>query len=307
MPALEREPGASARRRRPQRRSHDARPKSPLIASSTRTPSGDQKMFNVFAFLILAGAALAAFNLATQDRRSAAARDRHRDGARASRRDSWRSGRCCSGSRSRSSERSSALLLGLVMGEIFRGVLEDLLPLPEMRTPFEPAVFARAAIVGFFLPIIATAIPVWRGLRQTPARGDPGRISVRSGKRPRRTGQASAAAGFERRPDAAPKRFARASPNAPDGARDRRCAQCARCLPWTDRLVQCDGRSQRSRDRPGQSEAEWSSPSMASESSSAARKIVASAPGVAAAEPQLTLPATFSALGQRHSTAASRC
>jgi putative ABC transport system permease protein len=54
------------------------------------------------------------------------------------------------------------------MGEIFRGVLEDLLPLPEMRTPFEPAIFARAALLGLLLPILATAIPVWRGLRLSP-------------------------------------------------------------------------------------------------------------------------------------------
>ena len=39
---------------------------NPPTASSTRTPSGDQQMFDIFAVLILAGAALAAFNLATR-------------------------------------------------------------------------------------------------------------------------------------------------------------------------------------------------------------------------------------------------
>lgn len=54
------------------------------------------------------------------------------------------------------------------MGEIFGGVLEDLLPLPQMRTPFELHVFLRAAAISLVLPILATAIPVWRGLWLTP-------------------------------------------------------------------------------------------------------------------------------------------
>jgi putative ABC transport system permease protein len=54
------------------------------------------------------------------------------------------------------------------MGDVFRGALEDLLPLPVMRTPFEPEVLVRGAILGFLLPLAATAIPIWRGLRVTP-------------------------------------------------------------------------------------------------------------------------------------------
>lgn len=128
---------------------------------------GDQRLLDVFALLILAGAALAAFNLATRiveaqrreigigmalgvPRRELAIRP------------------LLLGAQIALAGTVFGLVLGLFMGEIFRGVLEDLLPLPEMRTPFEPAVFARAALLGLLLPIVATALPVWRGLRLSP-------------------------------------------------------------------------------------------------------------------------------------------
>lgn len=128
---------------------------------------GDQELFDIFAFLILAGAALAAFNLAT---RIVEAQRREIGIGMAlgvpPRELAIRplllgvqialAGTVC------------GLVLGLLMGGIFRGVLEDLLPLPVMRTPFELEVFLRAAVLGLLLPIVATAIPVWRGLRQTP-------------------------------------------------------------------------------------------------------------------------------------------
>lgn len=129
--------------------------------------SGDQQMFDVFAFLILAGAALAAFNLAT---RIVEAQRREIGIGMAlgvpPRQLAIRP--LLLGAQIAVAGTVLGLALGLMMGEIFRGVLEDLLPLPQMRTPFEPAVFIRAALVGLMLPILATAIPVWRGLRQTP-------------------------------------------------------------------------------------------------------------------------------------------
>jgi putative ABC transport system permease protein len=128
---------------------------------------GDQRLLNVFALLILAGAGLAAFNLATRiveaqrreigigmalgvPRRELAIRP------------------LLLGAQIAIAGTVLGLVLGLFMGAIFRGVLEDLLPLPEMRTPFEPEVFVRAAMLGLLLPMAATAIPVWRGLRLTP-------------------------------------------------------------------------------------------------------------------------------------------
>src|SRR6185503_16370253 len=129
--------------------------------------SGDQQMFDVFAFLILAGAALAAFNLATriveaQRREIGIGMALGVPPAQLAIRP------LLLGVQIAVAGTVLGLGLGLLMGEIFRGVLEDLLPLPEMRTPFELGVFIRAAAIGFVLPIVATAIPVWRGLRQTP-------------------------------------------------------------------------------------------------------------------------------------------
>lgn len=129
--------------------------------------SGDQQMFNVFAFLILAGAALAAFNLAT---RIVEAQRREIGIGMAlgvpARRLAIRP--LLLGVQIAVAGTVLGLALGLLMGDIFRGVLEDLLPLPVMRTPFELGVFVRAAVVGLVLPILATAIPVWRGLHRTP-------------------------------------------------------------------------------------------------------------------------------------------
>ena len=129
--------------------------------------SGDQRLLDVFAILILAGAALAVFNLATRiveaqrreigigmalgvPRRELAIRP------------------LLLGAQIAVAGTVFGLVLGLFMGQIFRGVLENLLPLPVMRTPFEPGIFLRAALLGLLLPIAATALPVWRGLRLPP-------------------------------------------------------------------------------------------------------------------------------------------
>ena len=124
-------------------------------------------MFDIFAVLILAGAALAAFNLAT---RIVEAQRREIGIGMAlgvpPRELAIRP--LLLGVQIAVAGTLLGLALGLMMGEIFRGVLEDLLPLPEMRTPFELDVFVRAAAIGLVLPILATVIPVWRGLRLTP-------------------------------------------------------------------------------------------------------------------------------------------
>jgi putative ABC transport system permease protein len=188
------------------------------------------------------------------------------------------------------------LALGLMMGEIFRGVLEDLLPLPEMRTPFEPSVFVRAALVGLVLPILATAIPVWRGLRQTPVE------AVRVGFRSARGSGVAGLAKRLRLPGSSiaqlPLRNALRAPRRTlltvlgigavlsvlvsfmglidsfDATVDRNEAEVAQGNP--DRIVvSLDG----FRD------------------ARAARRLVEAAPGVEAAEPQLTLPTTLSAPG----------
>ena len=140
---------------------------------------GDQQLFNIFAVLILAGAALATFNLATRI-------------VEAQRREIGIG--MALGVPARELAIRPLLLgvqiavagvifgtvLGLLSGDLFRGVLEDLLPLPVTVTPFEFGVFARGALLGLLLPIVATAIPVWRGVRLTPI--DAIRVGFRSAK-----------------------------------------------------------------------------------------------------------------------------
>ena len=128
---------------------------------------GDQKLFEIFAYLILAGAAFAAFNLAS---RIVEAQRREIGVGMAlgvpSRELAIRP--LLLGAEIAVAGTVLGLALGLLAGEVFRGALEDLLPLPVMRTPFELHVFVRGALLGLILPIVATALPVWRGVRVPP-------------------------------------------------------------------------------------------------------------------------------------------
>ena len=128
---------------------------------------GDQRLFEIFAYLILAGAAFAAFNLASRI-------------VEAQRREigvgmalgvppkELAIRPLLLGAEIAVAGTVFGLALGLLAGEVFRNALHDLLPLPEMRTPFELSVFIRGALLGLILPLLATAIPVWRGVRVQP-------------------------------------------------------------------------------------------------------------------------------------------
>jgi putative ABC transport system permease protein len=257
--------------------------------------SGDQRLLDVFALLILAGAALAAFNLAT---RIVEAQRREIGVGMAlgvpPRELAIRP--LLLGVQIALAGTLLGLALGLMMGEIFRGVLEDLLPLPEMRTPFEIDVFVRAATISLLLPIVATAIPVWRGLRQTPVE------AIRVGFRSARGSGFAGLAKRLRLPGSSvaqlPLRNTLRAPRRTlltvlgigavlsvliaflglidsfDATIDRSEAEAAQANP--DRIVvSLDG----------------------FHGARAARQVVEDAPGVAAAEPRLTLPVTLSAPG----------
>jgi putative ABC transport system permease protein len=62
--------------------------------------------------------------------------------------------------------------LGLVAGWAIaiplREVFVGMIPLPVWRTPLQTDVFAQAAVLGFVLPFVAIAWPVWRALRVQP-------------------------------------------------------------------------------------------------------------------------------------------
>lgn len=127
----------------------------------------DQRFINVFAWLLLAGAALAAFNLISRVVES----QRREIGI---------------GMALGVPRRTLALrpllfavevaLLGVMLGvvaglgvaRLLRPLIERLAPLPLLSTPFEPGVFARGAALGLVIPFLATLYPVWRGVRVPP-------------------------------------------------------------------------------------------------------------------------------------------
>jgi putative ABC transport system permease protein len=132
-----------------------------------RDAEGDQRVFNVFAYLILAGAAFAAFNLASRIVEA----QRREIGV----------GMALGTPPAALAVRPLLLgteiaLLGVVCGllfglwitSLFSGLLEGLLPLPVIETSLEPGVFLRGAALGFLLPLLATALPVWRAVRVPP-------------------------------------------------------------------------------------------------------------------------------------------
>jgi len=127
----------------------------------------DQRIFNVFAYLVLGGAAFAAFNLVSRVVES----ERREIGV---------------GMAIGVPPRLLALrpllmgtqiallgtVLGLAVGVGFAawltGVFEEQLPLPAHAAAFQGGVFAVGAALGFLLPLVATAYPVWRGVRVAP-------------------------------------------------------------------------------------------------------------------------------------------
>lgn len=257
--------------------------------------SGDQQMFDVFAILILAGAALAAFNLAT---RIVEAQRREIGIGMAlgvpPRELAIRP--LLLGVQIAVAGTVLGLALGLMMGELFRGVLEDLLPLPQMRTPFELGVFARAAVIGLVLPIVATAVPVWRGLRLTPVE------AIRVGFRSARGSGIASLARHLRLPGSSvaqmPLRNALRAPRRTlltvlgIGAV---LSVLVAFMGLIDSFVATVDRSE--------AEVAHGNPNRIVVSldglrrSRAATRIVSTAPGVADSEPQLTLPARLSAPG----------
>ncbi|HEX6312351.1 MAG TPA: FtsX-like permease family protein [Acidimicrobiia bacterium] len=128
---------------------------------------GDQRFYNIFAVLILAGAAFAAFNLTGRI-------------VEAQRREIG-IGMALGVPARRLAVRPLLVALevallgvvfgvgvGLVVAALMGSVLEGFFPLPVWRFPFQLGVFARGAALGLFLPFLATLYPVWRAVRVTP-------------------------------------------------------------------------------------------------------------------------------------------
>ncbi len=128
---------------------------------------GDQRFYNIFAVLILLGAAFAAFNLVVRIVES----QRREIGI----------GMALGVPRREIALRplligAQVSLLGAVFGvavgllidSFMAGLLRSFQPLPHWATAFQPGVFARGAALGLVLPMVATIFPVWRAVRVAP-------------------------------------------------------------------------------------------------------------------------------------------
>jgi putative ABC transport system permease protein len=128
---------------------------------------GDQRFYNIFAVLILAGAAFAAFNLTgriveAQRREIGIGMALGLSGRRLAIRP------LLVGAEVAALGVVFGIGVGLLVGVGMGSILESQFPLPVWEFPFQPAVFARAAALGFVIPLVATAIPVWRAVRMAP-------------------------------------------------------------------------------------------------------------------------------------------
>ena len=74
------------------------------------------------------------------------------------------------------------IAMGIGVAQALRAILTDFLPLPVWRTPFQPEFFATVAVIGFLIPFLATAIPVWRAVSVPPIDAiKTGHLAMRSG------------------------------------------------------------------------------------------------------------------------------
>ncbi|MFN8113787.1 MAG: FtsX-like permease family protein [Solirubrobacterales bacterium] len=127
----------------------------------------DQQLFDVFAFLILAGAAFGAFNLISRTIES----QRREIGIGMAlgvepRRLAIRP--LLMGLQIAVAGVVLGILVGLAVNGWLRGLLADQLPLPFVDTDVRWDRFATRASIGFAIPLAAAAWPVWRGLRIRP-------------------------------------------------------------------------------------------------------------------------------------------
>jgi putative ABC transport system permease protein len=143
------------------------RDEDPSYRLNDRDIEGDQQVYEILAFLVLAGAVAAAFNLSA---RIVDAQRREIGIAMALGLQPWRIA-----IRPMLVGAQVALLgvilglgVGYFIGQSLVSLARDLQPLPEWKTTFQFDLFASVAAIGFVLPLIATAWPVWRAVRVPP-------------------------------------------------------------------------------------------------------------------------------------------
>lgn len=132
-----------------------------------RDIDSDQRFYTVFALLILAGAAFAAFSLIG---RMVEAQRREIGVGMALGAPPW-----LIAVRPLLVGAEVALLgvvfgvgVGLLVDSLVGGILRTFQPLPVWRTDFQPLLFLRGAALGLAIPFLASAYPVWRAVRVAP-------------------------------------------------------------------------------------------------------------------------------------------
>jgi putative ABC transport system permease protein len=129
--------------------------------------SSEQYLFDVFALLIIAGAGFAVFTLTkrvveAQRREIGIAMSLGVRPARIAIRTMLFAGEIS----------VLGVVLGIAAGWLIAtwvlSVVRSNAPLPYWTTPFQSGAFGRAALLGLSVPLIASAIPVWRAVRVQP-------------------------------------------------------------------------------------------------------------------------------------------
>ncbi|MGZ6885773.1 MAG: FtsX-like permease family protein [Acidimicrobiia bacterium] len=142
---------------------------------------GDQRVYDIFAALILLGAAFAAFNLTAriveaQRREIGIGMALGVPTAELAIRP------LLMGLQIALLGTALGALVGIGLGSLLVGYLQTYLPLPVWKHDFQVATYARAALIGIALPFAATVLPVWRAVRVAPIE------AIRTSTRSRRVG-----------------------------------------------------------------------------------------------------------------------
>ncbi|MER6969597.1 ABC transporter permease [Nocardioides sp. NPDC000445] len=143
------------------------RAEDPVHRALYEDAHNDQTTWNVFAFLILFGAAFAAFNLVT---RMIEAQRREIGAGMALGVPPWVLAirPMLVGLQISVIGVVAGIGVGWLTGVAMRGVMTDLLPLPIWETPFQAGRFAEGAAFGLAIPVLATIVPIVRALRMSP-------------------------------------------------------------------------------------------------------------------------------------------
>ncbi len=128
---------------------------------------GDQRFYNIFAVLILAGATFAAFNLTV--RIVEAQRREIGIGMALGVPPATIAVRpLLVGAQVALLGAAFGVGVGLAIDQVMADLLSGFFPLPVWLFAFHPGIFLKGAALGLVLPLVATAVPVWRAVRVTP-------------------------------------------------------------------------------------------------------------------------------------------